>query len=122
MNCNQISPGMLYLIPKIRARHLSLHQFPGGVITSGMAIYDTMQHIKLRVQFVSAWLPLWVLSQSSQQGEMSGATPLADYDPPFWWQEASDRYRDLRLGKFCGSAPAELNLCRKMVKFMRRLR
>ena len=36
---------------------------PGGSVTAGMAIYDTMQYIKCDVSpSVSVWLPAWVHS------------------------------------------------------------
>ncbi len=36
---------------------------PGGSVTAGMAIYDTMQYIKCDIrQSVSVWLPVWAHS------------------------------------------------------------
>ena len=32
---------------------------PGGSVTAGMAIYDTMQYIKCDVQYVSEWRQVW---------------------------------------------------------------
>ncbi|MBV9389157.1 MAG: ATP-dependent Clp protease proteolytic subunit [Chroococcidiopsidaceae cyanobacterium CP_BM_ER_R8_30] len=44
---NQIIPYMLYLDSEDPGKDIVLYiNSPGGIITSGMAIYDTMQHIK----------------------------------------------------------------------------
>lgn len=44
---NQIIAVMLYLDSEDPGKDISLYiNSPGGVVTSGMAIYDTMQHIK----------------------------------------------------------------------------
>jgi ATP-dependent Clp protease protease subunit len=43
---NVIIAQMLFLSTRTRPGHPPLHQLPGGVVYSGLAIYDTMQMIK----------------------------------------------------------------------------
>ena len=43
---------MLFLDAKDRERHTILHQQPGGSVTAGLAIYDTMQHVKSDVSTI----------------------------------------------------------------------
>ena len=41
--------------------HLYINS-PGGSVTAGMAIYDTMKYIKCDVSTVLVWQPAWELS------------------------------------------------------------
>ena len=69
---------------------------PGGQVSSGMAIYDTMQYIKPDVQTIC-------IGQAASMGALlltAGApkktfcfTPFANYDPPTEWRVSGATYR-----------------------------
>ncbi len=60
---NLIVAQMLFPEAETQKRYLSVHQLPGGVITAGMSIYDTMQFIKPDVSTICMGGRLrWALS------------------------------------------------------------
>ena len=56
---NLIVAQLLFLERRPREGCIPLHQQPGGSVTAGMAIYDTMQYIKPAVSICVASRPAW---------------------------------------------------------------
>ncbi len=77
---------MLFLEAEDPERDILLYiNSPGGVITAGLAIYDTMQFIKPDVQTYcigQAASLAAVLLAAGRQGQALLAAELADPDPP----------------------------------------
>ena len=60
---------------------------PGGSVTAGMAIYDTMQYIKCDVATICVGVP----SERRYQGQAYGAAQFRDHDPSaLRWYPGSD--------------------------------
>ncbi len=74
---------------------------PGGSVTAGMAIYDTMQYIKPQVSTIcvgmAASMGAFLLS-SGQKGEAPRAAECGDHDPSAAGRRAGSgrRYQDPR--------------------------
>jgi len=70
----------------------SLHQFPGGV--TGMAIYDTMQHIKSGMVTICRLSCLYGFPLAFNKRKLSGGAPFTDYDSPAFWrhERGASRY------------------------------
>ena len=69
---------------------------PGGSVTAGMAIYDTMKYIKCDVpRSVWEWRPAWALSfwQEERRQEIRPA-PFHHYDPSAFRRSAGSGYGD----------------------------
>ena len=65
---------------------------PGGSVSAGMAIYDTMQYVKCDVSTINGSIP----SERRDKGQEKGASEQRDNDPSAPWRSpgTGDRYRD----------------------------
>ena len=73
---NLIIAQLLFLESEDPEKDISLYiNSPGGVVTSGLAIYDTMQYLRAPVtRSASAWRRRWPRS-CCPQGRRASATP-----------------------------------------------
>ena len=54
---------------------------PGGAVTAGMAIYDTMKYIKCDVSTICMGMAASVPAVCRRQGQAHGAAQRGDHDP-----------------------------------------
>ena len=69
---------------------------PGGVVSAGMAIYDTMQHLRAPVNTICMGMAASMgsfLLAAGHQGQAERPAPLADHDPPALGRRAGHRGR-----------------------------
>ena len=83
---NLIIAQLLFLEAEDPERDISLYiNSPGGVVTAGLAIYDTMQYLRAPVSTICIGMAASqaaVLLCCRRQGQALRAAELADHDPP----------------------------------------
>ena len=95
---------LLYLEAENPTKDISFYiNSPGGVVTSGMAIYDTMQYVRPQIStlvFGQAASAGSLLLMAGAEGQALRAAQCPDHDPPAVGRRpgAGDGHRDPRQG------------------------
>jgi ATP-dependent Clp protease protease subunit len=111
-----ITAQLLYLESENPKKDIFMYiNSPGGVVTAGMAIHDTMQYIRPRVGTVCIGQAASMGASCSRRraGHAGGAHQRPDHDPPAVGRRAGHglRHRDPGQGDPAHPAPDERALC-----------
>ena len=88
---------MLFLESEDPNKDINLYiNSPGGSVTAGMAIYDTMNYVKCDVSTICMGLAASISAFQRCQRQTSGTSKFGNYDPPAIrrCQRAGDRNSD----------------------------
>ena len=97
VSANLIVAQLLFLEAEDPSKDIQLYiNSPGGSVTAGMAIYDTMQYIKCDVSTICMGLAasMGAFLLSGNKGKTSGPAKRRDYDPSALRWSQRTGYRD----------------------------